>query len=295
MNTSFKIKDKVERILKEKKGEKFTTAQIADKIIELYLDECKEKEKNSKQDDINIKAQLQAEISQNKEGLKKEKHIKISLYENRVRYYYDDSIDEEEIEKDYSEKDLYPIMKNYLESQNLYAVRINEKKSKNNKGKNGNIWLHPDIIAVEDLSKNWEKNTIDFANIYFTTRTKIYSYEIKKEIINFTNVRESYFQAVSNSTWANYGYLVAVEISDDVMGELKILSSLYGIGIIQLNTAEPTESQIIIPSKERDRLDFNIMNRLIEQNSNFRSFIAIITDFYKINDKEYLKNSFDKK
>jgi hypothetical protein len=33
---------------------------------------------------------------------------------------------------------------------------------------------------------------------------------MKKEL-NFSNLRESYFQAVSNSSWANEGYLVTAE------------------------------------------------------------------------------------
>jgi hypothetical protein len=36
-----------------------------------------------------------------------------------------------------------------------------------------------------------------------------------KKDLNFSNLRESYFQAVSNFSWANEGYLVAVEIDTD--------------------------------------------------------------------------------
>ena len=41
---------------------------------------------------------------------------------------------------------------------------------------------------------------------------KITSYEVKKEINTDYELKKCYFQAVSNSSWANYGYLVALEI-----------------------------------------------------------------------------------
>jgi hypothetical protein len=36
-----------------------------------------------------------------------------------------------------------------------------------------------------------------------------------KKNLNFTNLREYYFQAVSNSSWANEGYIVALDIDED--------------------------------------------------------------------------------
>ncbi len=34
----------------------------------------------------------------------------------------------------------------------------------------------------------------------------------QKKIINRSNLRESFFQALSNSSWAHYGYLVAADL-----------------------------------------------------------------------------------
>ena len=42
---------------------------------------------------------------------------------------------------------------------------------------------------------------------------RLWSFEVKKEL-NVSNARKSFFQAVSNSSWANEGYLVATSISD---------------------------------------------------------------------------------
>ncbi|WP_209445217.1 hypothetical protein [Rickettsia fournieri] len=35
---------------------------------------------------------------------------------------------------------------------------------------------------------------------------------LSKKIINRSNLRESFFQALSNSSWAHYGYLVAADL-----------------------------------------------------------------------------------
>lgn len=39
--------------------------------------------------------------------------------------------------------------------------------------------------------------------------------------MNFTNLREYYFQAVSNSSWANEGYIVALDIDDADIRKIK--------------------------------------------------------------------------
>ena len=81
---------------------------------------------------------------------------------------------------------------------------------------------------------------------------KLYSYEVKREL-NFSNLRESYFQAVSNSSWANEGYLVAAEIDsdDEFLDEIKMLSNYFGIGLIKLNINSPDSSEIIYLAKQK--------------------------------------------
>ena len=57
-----------------------------------------------------------------------------------------------------------------------------------------------------------------------------------KLLLNRSNVRESFFQAVSNSSWANFGYLVAAEVvGADTLKELRMLYAAHGIGLIQLD------------------------------------------------------------
>ena len=106
-------------------------------------------------------------------------------------------------------------------------------------------------------------------------RHKLFSFELKKEL-SFSNLKESYFQAVSNSTWANEGYLVVFEeIKDKVLGELRRLNQSFGIGVIKLES-EISNSKILLPAKERE-IDIPTLNMLIEQSpKDFKPFMKKI-------------------
>lgn len=81
---------------------------------------------------------------------------------------------------------------------------------------------------------------------------KIFSFELKLYLA-FSNLREYYFQAASNSSWANEGYLVCLEIKDDIelFNELKRLNNAFGIGIIKLNKDDVSQSEILLPAVEK--------------------------------------------
>lgn len=86
-----------------------------------------------------------------------------------------------------------------------------------------------------------------------------------KKTLNFTNLREYYFQAVSNSSWANEGYIVALDIDEDdsFLAELKRLNNAFGIGVIKLN-----DENIIMSNLKSDRAgiiaDVLIKHRVIK-------------------------------
>jgi hypothetical protein len=56
-----------------------------------------------------------------------------------------------------SEHDLYPLLATFLISRHrkIYPKRIDEKKSSNSHGKEGNKWLHPDMVGLEELASGW--------------------------------------------------------------------------------------------------------------------------------------------
>ena len=123
--------------------------------------------------------------------------------------------------------------------------------------------------------------------------------------LDFSNIRSAFFQTVSNSSWANESYLVAAEISNDseFLEELKRLSASFGIGIIKLNVEEPDDSNIIYPAKYKTELDWDTINKLLEENPDFKEFISDInacitsnriytTAYDKVYEIEDLKDCF---
>lgn len=91
-----------------------------------------------------------------------------------------------------------------------------------------------------------------------------------KRDLNFANLRENYFQAVSNLSWANEGYLVTLNI--DETEELRRLTNAFGVGIIKLNAENIEESEILFQARFNETLDWNTINRLSEDNGDFKSF-----------------------
>ncbi|MDR1180177.1 MAG: hypothetical protein LBK44_06695 [Spirochaetales bacterium] len=192
--------------------------------------------------------------------------------------------------KSYSERDLHPLLSYYVYTYNsIYTKTIFHESSKK---KTFSQWQHPDIVGVFYPMEQWEAEIFDIVNYTGNQPVKIFSYELKKEL-DFSNLRESYFQAVSNSSWANEGYLVASEIdrSDDFMAEIIRLSNSFGIGLIFLNTKNPDDSEILIQARQKDILDIEMMNKISQINPNFREFLMRIrTD---LSSKEIRKEKFD--
>jgi hypothetical protein len=301
------LSEKVKELLEKNPEKRFTARKIASSIFETYPDECLKKQKRSTATVIPIDSseallqQIVAEIGSIRPRLQK-KFPQIKTTEERPKkYYYTISTDETEVNlaenknklgnnllsvaTSFKEHDLYPKLSSFLQSElNLYSKRINEKCSSNKNGLNGNKWLYPDVVGMEDLSTDWNSEVKDCVKQYADKKTKLWSFEVKI-LINRSNVREAFFQTVSNSSWANLAYLVASEISgSDTMKELRLLSSLHGIGVIHLDAENPAESEILIPAKERLEIDWNNANRLAEENINFLSYIKLIRQFYQTGD-----------
>ena len=154
----------------------------------------------------------------------------------------------------------------------LYPKRIDEGKSSNTKGPNGNEWLHPDLVAVEILfnnNKKWNSNIKTLHKQYSAKRMDIWAFEVKRDL-KMSNVRASFFQTLANSSWANYGYLVALSVTKgETRDELKMLCNLHGIGFILLDTEAPEDSAIEIPARKSGDIDWNIANRLASENTHF--------------------------
>jgi hypothetical protein len=181
-----------------------------------------------------------------------------------------------------TEHQLYPLLVEYLKSElNLFCQRIDEKRSKNQRGNGGNQWLHPDIVAMQPVDKDWNELVRACVQNGGGQRVRLWSFEVKKEL-NSSNVRMSFFQAVSNSSWANEGYLVATNIANNIDQELRMLSALHGIGVILLNPENPSESEIFLPAIVRPEIDWQSVNRIVIENSDFKNFVELVSTYYQI-------------
>lgn len=172
--------------------------------------------------------------------------------------------------KSYNERDLHQLLSSYLKNTKIYSKTIFHEHSKNGKD-NNQIWTHPDMVGVKFLNLQTKVSQNFLKSINRVDTFKLSSYELKKEINSDTELKKAYFQAVSNSSWANYGYLVAFEFSDSLSDEMERLNQSFGIGIIELN-ANPYQSKILFPAIYKD-LDFKTIDKLCKINKEFEQFI----------------------
>ncbi len=196
----------------------------------------------------------------------------------------------------FNERDLHELLVKFLDEDpnfKLLCKTIRHEECK--KGKGGECrWNYPDIVGVYFPYNKYKGETLKFLNHTGQKRHKLFSFELKIRI-NFSNLKESYFQAVSNSTWANEGYLVVFEIEKDkVLGELRRLNQSFGIGVIKLES-EISNSKILLPAKERE-IDIPTLNMLIEQSpKDFKPFMANINKQIEAGfDKQIDMNDFFK-
>ncbi len=188
----------------------------------------------------------------------------------------------------FKEEDLHPLLVKFLyenpDFKLLCRTIHHEKNCKEGKeGKGGkNKWNYPDIVGVYfPYNKyfpynEYEEETLKFLHHTGQKRHKLFSFELKARI-SFSNLKASYFQAVSNSSWANEGYLVVFDIDDEVLNELRRLNQSFGIGVIKLES-EVSNSKILLPAKERE-IDIPTLNMLVEQSpEDFKPFMKNINE-----------------
>lgn len=292
---------KIVELLKENPNQKFNAREIAELIVAKYPEDYIDKRTNPRfADEDAFISQIVAEIgSQKAQIVKHDQHV---FWQDKPRprvYWYNperlvgesdvnpfDEIDNDDTpslsEQYFSEHELYPILINYLNSEHgLYCQRIDEKRSRNSRGSGGNQWLHPDIVAMQPIDKEWSELIRSCVKQGAGQSVRLWSFEVKKELTG-SNVRKSFFQAVSNSSWANEGYLVAISISDsNVEQELRMLSALHGIGVILLNPRNPSESEMMLPSRPRAEVDWQSVNRILAENDDFKDYIELVSTYYQ--------------
>ncbi len=213
-------------------------------------------------------------------------------YENKLLDEFDGlNNGDDDVSVNYRERDLHKLFVSYLRSEDIFAKTLFHER--NRRGNNSQKWVNPDIVGVSFAELRHEISSIFQKNIKKNHTFNLYSYELKREINNDYSLKESYFQTVSNSSWANYGYLVALEINDKYFDKIARLNKTFGIGVIKLSP-NPFETKVLFPAKRKE-IDFPTIDKLISINEEFKEFIEKlnnILDSSNRNLEETLKRDF---
>jgi hypothetical protein len=191
---------------------------------------------------------------------------------------------------EYKESDLHPFLAYFVRRNfNAFAKTIHHTSSTK---KEFGEWVHPDMIGVYFPVRDWKPEVLDLSAQAGNTALKLYSFELKKAL-SFGNLREAFFQAVSNSSWANEGYLAAAEISqdEDFLSELQRLSTSFGIGIIELSIENPDGSKCLYPARERESIDWDTLNKLTTMNKDVQALVTRIKN--DLQTKEFIDERYD--
>jgi len=195
----------------------------------------------------------------------------------------------------FDERDLHPLLVKFVDSSldfNAHVKTIYHEIARRDK-KGLNKWIYPDLVGVHLPFNDFDLSTLQVQKELYWTAVRFFSFEMKKEL-NIGTLRECYFQAVSNSSWANEGYLVALKIKDEdgsLMSELRRMNNAFGIGVIKLNAENINESEILIPAKKQE-LDWNTIEILLKKNGNFKEFLEIVKGDIKLG-RIANKNNYD--
>ena len=170
----------------------------------------------------------------------------------------------------YKESSLHRLLANYLLSRGVLAKTLFHQNS--NHREPARKWVHPDMVGVE-YNEFQEPATRSLLRAAETKEyVTLYSFELKRAITGDHQLKEYFFQALSNSSWANYGYLVAFEIADDVMEELARLNRAFGIGVIRLSPYVG-ETEQLFPARKNE-LDYYTIDKLCRLNADFKAFVT---------------------
>jgi hypothetical protein len=189
------------------------------------------------------------------------------------------------------EADLHPFLAYYA----FHYMRAHVKTIQHSRSDKRDFgeWVHPDLVGCHFPFADWKPEVVEFSGAMGNVAVTLYSFELKREL-NFSNLRESFFQSVSNSSWANEGYLAAADISadEDLAAELQRLSSAFGIGVIKIDVADPDSTEILLPARAREVVDWETVNKLATLNPDFRGFLKRVK--IDLSGKEVRTELYDK-
>ena len=286
-----------------------TALEVAKKVLEIKkqplnpnriykiadeLDLTKELNLSGKTPWDSFSAQIYSDLKENDNSIFEkisEKPILIKLKSQNLTFS-DAASEVKQAKSAFDEHDLHPLLANFVGLSPNFNARVktifHESSIKSKKGRDK--WLYPDIVGVSFEHESYEDSVLNFAAKFVKIPLKIYSFEMKK-YLSIANLKEYYFQTVSNSSWANEGYLVAsldIDESDEELMELiGSLNSSFGIGVLGLDSENLAQSKILAQPKFRANLDFNIINELCKKNPHFNKFLETVKDYDSKNKKRF--------
>ncbi|MEK7727690.1 MAG: HTH domain-containing protein [candidate division KSB1 bacterium] len=192
---------------------------------------------------------------------------------------------------EYFEKDLHPFLV-YYGFYYLKAYLKTIRHSRSDKKEFGE-WVHPDVVGCYFPFSDWKEEVVEVSSLMGNSAVKFYSFELKREL-SISNLREAFFQAVSNSSWANEGFLVAAEVDndEDFHSELERLSTAFGIGVIRIDIDDPDSTVILLPAKSKELVDWETVNKLAVINPDFREFLKRVK--VDLSSREIRKELYDR-
>ena len=284
-----------EKILKDSEYP-LSGEEIWEKAIELGLD---------KETNLNGKTPANTILAQIYTNMKKPDTI-FGKVEGEGKFYLKDGFDSSRLDikrpekvssncKNYNERDLHPLLSYFAFHDNHFncitKTIYHEGSEKKEKGLNK--WIHPDLVGAYLPFNNLKNETIDLSKLFYDSLYRLFSFEMKKKI-TIGNLRESYFQAVSNSSWANEGYLVSpyYQFDETLQEEMIKLNDAFGIGVIKLDVNDIKKSSVLFPATFHENLDWKTINTLAKVNPDLDKFLRnLISDIRgsKVHTSDYDK------
>jgi hypothetical protein len=195
----------------------------------------------------------------------------------------------------FTERDLHPLIARFVYSYPHFRALVKTIHHESSTGgrKGYNEWLHPDLVGVYLPFDDYADVTLRIQKSLSLSSVKFFSFEVKREL-SFANLRQSYFQAVSNSSWAHEGYLVVAEMRDEsnLKDEIQRLNHAFGIGLIRINLENIDESEIVFQAHLNSNLDSSTIDRLVEENPEFKQFMVDVEEDLQL---RKVKGHYDKR
>lgn len=208
--------------------------------------------------------------------------LQTDVMREKIRKHEEIEEKEELDEEKYSvkEKSLHPLLVKFVDKcfRGKCKTIPHEESRRMQSGKNK--WIHPDIVGLH--FPEYSQESLELLKHLGKLPCLLFSFELKVKL-TLSNIKQYYFQAVSNSSWANEGYLVFLHWNEEeeLREELERLNQAFGIGVIKLDAKKPECSKVVFSAKRKDELDTKTIDLLVKQNEKFRIFIKNIS--YKLN------------